>query len=122
MGKRCSVLIAIILLGARTVAFAQDPNQIIGPMIDFMNQAMQQAARQNSPEYQDQQVQPGGLTKGQVIIVQQLLAKEGYDVGPPDGEVGPKTRAAVAIAQHKARVPITGLPDQQLLDALLGAQ
>lgn len=73
-------------------------------------------------EHRNQEVQPGGLTRAQVIILQQLLLQHGYKVGVPSGKVGPKTMAVVAQLQQKAGVPITGLPDQQLLDALLQAQ
>jgi peptidoglycan hydrolase-like protein with peptidoglycan-binding domain len=127
---RHGILFSVLtIISINTPVLAQDPQQVVAPFLDLMGRAIDEAARQqeldrirNSPEYRDQQIQPGGLTRGQVIIVQQLLMKEGYDVGASDGEVGPKTRAAVAIAQHKASVPITGLPDQQLLDALLVAQ
>jgi hypothetical protein len=75
-----------------------------------------------STEYRNQEVQPGGLTRAQVIIVQQLLLQQGYKVGAPNGKIGPKTMAVVGQLQQKAGVPVTGLPDQQLLDALLQAQ
>lgn len=115
---RC-ILIAMQLLSASTSAFAQDPQQVIAPFLDLMNKAIEEGQRQNSPAYQYQQIQPGGLTRGQVIIVQQLLIKRGYDLGDPDGIVGPKTMAVVAQLQVKAGLPPTGLPNQQLLTALL---
>jgi peptidoglycan hydrolase-like protein with peptidoglycan-binding domain len=60
--------------------------------------------------------------RSQVIIVQQLLLQRGYDVGAPDGVVGPKTMAVVGQLQARAGVPVTGLPDEQLLHALLNEQ
>jgi putative peptidoglycan binding protein len=69
-----------------------------------------------------QQPQPGGLTRGRVIIVQQLLTQKGYDVGQPDGVVGPKLMAVVAQLQRKAGVSVTGYPDQRLFDALVDGQ
>lgn len=97
----------------------------MGLMQGMINQAQQQQALdqlRNSPEYRDQEIQPGGLTRGQVIIVQQLLNERGYNVGAADGVIGPKTRAAVAQLQQRAGVPITGYPTPQLLQALLQAQ
>jgi membrane-bound lytic murein transglycosylase B len=87
-----------------------------------MNKAIDDARVRDSPDYQYQQIEPGGLTRGQVIIIQQLLYKRGYDVGEPDGLVGPKTMAVVAQLQRKAGVLAIGLPDQQLFDALLDGQ
>lgn len=104
-------------------AFAQDGPQVFSNFLDFMQRTIEQQqqleAQKNSTDYKNQELQPGGLTRGQVIIVQQLLLQQGYDIGQPDGTVGPKTRAAVAKLQFKAGVPATGLPSQQLLEALL---
>lgn len=114
--------ILLILNGLYSPVFAQDAQQVIGPVIDLMNKAIEDARIRNSPDYQYQEIQPGGLTRGQVVIIQQLLNKRGLDVGDPDGLVGPKTMAVVAQLQRKAGVPATGLPDQQLFDALLDGQ
>jgi Putative peptidoglycan binding domain len=123
--KRLVVMgIAAALCARPSSTLAQDvqPEQIIGPVINLMGQAIEAARIRNSPEFINQQPQPGGLTRGQVIIVQQLLLQKGYDVGQPDGVVGPKTMAVVAQLQLKAGVPATGLPDQQLFEALLQGQ
>ncbi|MBU1305542.1 MAG: lytic murein transglycosylase, partial [Alphaproteobacteria bacterium] len=45
------------------------------------------------------------LTKDQRAELQQLLARAGFDVGTPDGVVGPKTRAAVLAYQKRAGLP-----------------
>lgn len=86
-----------------------DAQQVIAPFLDLMRRAMEQGMQQ----------QQNTLSPNQIIIVQQLLAQRGYDVGPPDGVVGPKTMAIVAQLQKKAGVPVTGIPDKLLLDALL---
>jgi hypothetical protein len=120
-------LIALTALAMNSSkAQAQNSQQFIGPFMDFMGRMIDEAARQqelerlrNSPEVQIQEIQPGGLTRGQVIILQQTLLQRGYDVGPPDGIVGPRTMAVVGQLQAKAGVPITGLPSKDLLDALL---
>ena len=110
------LLVVLIAFQTNRFAFAQDvqpdAQQIIGPVLDLMNRAIQQGIQQ----------QQNTLTRNQVIIVQQLLTQRGFDVGPPDGVVGPKTMAVVAQLQTKAGVPVTGVPDKQLLDALLQGQ
>lgn len=134
-GISFAVVATISAVGA--TAMAQDGRQFIGPALEafgaIVDQAVQQQEQErlrreaeeqirNSPEFQLQQIQPGGLTRGQVIIVQQLLLKLGHDVGMPDGIVGPRTMAVVAQLQRRAGTPVTGYPSQQLLDALLEAQ
>jgi len=52
--------------------------------------------------------------------VQQGLADSGYDPGPIDGIVGPRTEAAVAAYQRDNSLPITGTIDQNLLSSLQG--
>lgn len=124
-----ALLGSLLLLQLVTPASAEDDGQqAVGAFIGVVGGLMQQAIEQqrlqqlkNTPEYQDQQIQPGGLTRGQVIIVQQLLIQRGHDVGTPDGVIGPKTRAVVAQLQAKAGVEVTGYPTKQLLDALLQA-
>jgi hypothetical protein len=125
MRSRPVAFLAIVFASTGTIpASAQDvqPGQIIGPVIDLMARAMEAERYKNSPEGQAAAVQPGGLTRSQVMIVQQLLTQRGYDVGPVDGWVGAKTMTVVAQLQQKAGVTPTGLPDQRLLEALLAPQ
>nr|WP_295887678.1 lytic murein transglycosylase [uncultured Devosia sp.] len=58
------------------------------------------------------------LTKAQRAELQTLLARAGYDVGSPDGVVGPKTRAAVLAYQSQAGLPADGYISGRLLEAL----
>ncbi|WP_316356681.1 lytic murein transglycosylase [Devosia sp.] len=58
------------------------------------------------------------LTKAQKAELQTLLARAGYDVGSPDGVVGPKTRAAVLAYQAQAGLPADGYISGRLLEAL----
>lgn len=58
------------------------------------------------------------LTKAQRAEVQSLLARAGYDVGSPDGVVGPKTRAAVMAYQARLGVAADGHVSGLLLDRL----
>jgi membrane-bound lytic murein transglycosylase B len=58
------------------------------------------------------------LTKAQKAELQSLLARAGYDVGTPDGVVGPKTRAAVLAYQSQVGLPADGYISGRLLEAL----
>jgi hypothetical protein len=130
MSRLCKLLLSVTAtFYLTTPALAQDAGQVMGPFIDMMNKAIAEQARQqelerlrNSPEFRNQEVQPGGLTRGQVIIVQQLLTQRGYDVGAPDGIIGPKTMAVVAQLQAKVGQEVNGYPTKLLLDALLQGQ
>ncbi|MET0436071.1 MAG: lytic murein transglycosylase [Devosia sp.] len=58
------------------------------------------------------------LSKAQRTELQSLLSRAGYDVGTPDGVVGPKTRAAVMAFQARAGLPADGHVSGLLLDRL----
>ncbi len=49
---------------------------------------------------------------------QDLLNQRGFEVGEPDGLVGPKTKRAIMEFQKDAGIPITGTVDKKLLRAL----
>lgn len=50
--------------------------------------------------------------------VQQALAERGYDPGPVDGELGPKTKAAIADFQRANWLEATGFPDPRTRELL----
>ena len=58
-----------------------------------------------------------------VITIQQELASKGFNVGPVDGAVGPRTRQAIRDYQTRAGLPVTGEPSLELLNhiRLIGA-
>lgn len=58
------------------------------------------------------------LNKSQRAEVQSLLNRAGFDVGTPDGIVGPKTRAAVIAYQSRMGLPADGYVSGLLLDRL----
>lgn len=58
------------------------------------------------------------LTKTQRAELQSLLNRAGFDVGSPDGVVGPKTRAAVIAYQQQAGLPADGHISGRLLERL----
>jgi len=59
-----------------------------------------------------------GLSRAERKEVQALLTQRGYDVGTPDGAVGPKTHEAIKSYEAKLGLPQTGRPGGVVLDAL----
>lgn len=119
---RLLIMVAVAAFSFSAPTQAQEDNPVI-PLIntltDMMVKQIEENRIKNSPEYRMNEIQPGGLTRGQVIVVQQKLIERGYDVGAPDGIVGSKTMAVVGRLQQSAGTPVTGLPNAQLLQALL---
>lgn len=65
--------------------------------------------------------QASATDRAQVVQgIQQELNRRGYDAGPADGTVGPKTRVAIQTYQSDAGLAITGEPSAQLLTDLRG--
>lgn len=60
------------------------------------------------------------LSRDMIREMQQLLAARGYDVGTPDGVVGPMTRAALRAFQKATKMPPDGFPTIDLLTQLRG--
>ena len=58
------------------------------------------------------------LTSSQRAELQTQLGRAGYDVGSPDGVIGPKTRAAVIAYQQRAGLAVDGHISGRLLDRL----
>src|SRR5262249_32148566 len=61
---------------------------------------------------------PPALSGAQLLELQKLLARLGYDVGEPDGKLGLATRAAVRKAQIKLGLPADSYPTVELLERL----
>ncbi|MEI7804193.1 MAG: lytic murein transglycosylase [Hyphomicrobiales bacterium] len=62
------------------------------------------------------------LNPQQMTDLQNLLARQGYDVGKIDGKLGSMTRAAIKKAQLKAGMPADSYPTTELIDRLRGSQ
>lgn len=56
-----------------------------------------------------------------VASIQRLLRALGYDVGPLDGRIGPRTRSAIAAFQVASGMAVSGEPTRQLESALQAA-
>ena len=61
------------------------------------------------------------LSRSGVMEIQHHLDKLGFDVGTPDGIVGPNTRKAIKGFQQHARLPADGYPTIGLLERLRSA-
>lgn len=61
------------------------------------------------------------LSRDQTLEIQERLAALGYDVGEPDGVVGPKTRAGVRAYQKSSGLAADGYPSVSLLEGLRAA-
>jgi lytic murein transglycosylase len=62
------------------------------------------------------------LSTQQVMDLQHLLNKHGYDVGEVDGKVGSGTRAGVKKAQMKVGLPADSYPTAELIARLSGGR
>ena len=61
-----------------------------------------------------------GLSRAERLHLQQLLLASGYDIGEPDGKVGPITRAAIAAAEERVGMKPTGRAGRKIYQALGG--
>jgi lytic murein transglycosylase len=61
-----------------------------------------------------------GLSREQRLELQKLLNKNGFNVGAPDGKVGPATRAGIRKAEAKYGMPVTGRPSWNVYYSLGG--
>ena len=61
-----------------------------------------------------------GLSRAQRLQLQRLLLANGYDIGEADGMIGPVTRAAIAEAEKRFGMPVTGRAGTRIYRALGG--
>jgi peptidoglycan hydrolase-like protein with peptidoglycan-binding domain len=62
------------------------------------------------------------LSEADIIYIQQMLNRLGYDAGMPDGAVGPRTRSAIRQFQKDAGLRVNGQISPQLENALATAK
>lgn len=67
------------------------------------------------------QVMPPQMGLAYARAIQKELGDRGYDVGPADGVIGPRTVRAIEDYQRDAGLPVDGLATDTLLDHLLFA-
>ena len=56
-----------------------------------------------------------GYNRSVVARVQERLARNGYYRGPIDGVMGPRTRYAIRVYEHRHGLPADGIIDRRLL-------
>jgi lytic murein transglycosylase len=61
-----------------------------------------------------------GLSRVQQLELQKLLLAKGYDIGKPDGKIGPATRTAIAEAEKRLGWPATGRAGMKIYKSLGG--
>jgi peptidoglycan hydrolase-like protein with peptidoglycan-binding domain len=62
---------------------------------------------------------PGGMATvdpATVRNIQAELQRRGYDVGPVDGRLGPRTAAAIRAFEQRNGLPVDGYPSSSLMD------
>jgi membrane-bound lytic murein transglycosylase B len=59
-----------------------------------------------------------GLTRAEALSLQERLMALGYDVGKPDGIIGPRTRSALAAFEQRVGLVPDGHPDSAVLERL----
>lgn len=57
----------------------------------------------------------------QIFLIQKNLSQMGYDLGPVDGRVGPRTTSAIQAYQQQAGLAVDGLPSAALLEHITHA-
>jgi peptidoglycan hydrolase-like protein with peptidoglycan-binding domain len=65
---------------------------------------------------------PPEMRRAYIRGIQEELAAHGYDPGPADGLLGPKTREAIGKYQRDAGLAVDGVASKELLDHLKFAQ
>jgi hypothetical protein len=81
-------------------------------------EARQRQARQAMlvERWMSTRAEPATLTRDDVRRGQRLLAELGFDPGPIDGIMGPRTRAAIEAFQAAQSIEVTGRMSRALID------
>ncbi len=58
------------------------------------------------------------ISSANVITTQSLLARLGYNPGPADGQMGPRTRDAILLFEERSGMPQSGRISRELVDRL----
>ncbi|MBP1804417.1 peptidoglycan-binding domain-containing protein [Rubellimicrobium aerolatum] len=114
MGVRLVLPSCLLALGVTTAAAADDLERILGLGLRAIieTQRLQQAApsapsaaspaRQTAPR-------AARASSPAIALAQERLNALGYDAGPPDGQAGQRTQAAIARWQADQGLPATGM-------------
>lgn len=59
---------------------------------------------------------PEQMRTATIRAIQETLNEKGFNVGPADGAMGPRTRGAIRDYQRKAGLPVDGVASKDVLD------
>lgn len=62
---------------------------------------------------------PAGMGRAYVESLQRELGIRGYNAGPVDGVMGPRTRGAIQAYQRDVGLPVDGIASKELLEYML---
>ena len=86
-----------------------------------IDEGLSKIVKRDSNDGKAEVVYPSGpLTQQDIREVQRLLNARGYDAGPADGIMGPRTRSAITAFQRDSGMPVDGAPSWPLLVSLGG--
>jgi len=110
-------LTQLVVTGAALVSFgaiaAEEPKQ----KQDSQAQSSQQGSEKQAQSGQKQQMSQAH-SPDVVKQVQEKLSAQGYDPGPVDGKMGPRTQQALKKLQEDRSLSTSGQLDQQTLATL----
>jgi peptidoglycan hydrolase-like protein with peptidoglycan-binding domain len=109
------IAISSVVACAATVAVAATIATPTMPIGAFGDVLMAQAAQPKAQPKAQPQAPRMDVT---VFVAQQELKVRGFDPGPADGRLGPKTTAAIRAFQAKQKIPVNGTLDARTIAAL----
>lgn len=107
----------LVVAGAALVSFSAIAADESKQKQDSQAQSSQQGSEKQAQSGQKQQMSQSQSPEV-VKQVQEKLSSQGYDPGPADGKMGPKTQAALKKLQEDRSLSTSGQLDQQTLATL----
>jgi peptidoglycan hydrolase-like protein with peptidoglycan-binding domain len=93
----------------------------VGQVVGAGHEEMAKSPMDTSSMGEKAQMQPmagHNLNQEQIREMQNLLNDQGFNAGPADGFMGPRTRVSISQFQESEGLTATGNPDQETLRAL----
>jgi hypothetical protein len=105
--------------GAGAVAGSQtNPSQINLGRPPWSNPEVRTPLDEGSGATRASASRGSGASSASVREAQQALSQRGFDPGPADGAMGPRTRDAISAFQRQNNLPVTGRVDARTAEAL----